>query len=162
MREGTDLDTIAELARALPAARVEAREGAIRLLRELERRLQQALGGSQLRGLPRLLPPEAPSFVGARVRGDDRFGIGSYLPRDGRPALVWTAAGALEWAWRTPAGVEHRPVQDEEIAAEDLEPAAVALRDALSIHVERTERTRADYLAVTDLVRRLDAALGEG
>ncbi len=150
----------AELGQKVNVTRVDAREVTIELLRELEGKVREALSGSVLRGLGSLLPPGCARFPAARVHGNAMHGIASFLPADGRPALVWTSAGVLGWAWKSHhESAAWRPAHDEELAAQDLLPALRALRDALAEHVRRSERAADDYLAVADLARRLEAAL---
>lgn len=143
------------------SARENAREDAVKAIRELEARLVEALDGDTLRGISRLQEGDT-GIQGINVRGAGKFGIDTYLPTDGREVLIISKGGRLQMA-SVNGGVEKeqaRDAFDAELTAQDLEPIASAMQKALERHIVRAERTEKNYVRVTDLCEKLASVFG--
>ncbi len=165
-------DQAARASAAVVTARTAARQKVVRAIRDVESRLIAALEGDVLRGVVNLVPGDLlEPYQAVRVNGDARFGIDSYLPSDGRPVLVIEKTGHLAMAWVEQGRgvvdgrphffptVGRRPVRDDELQAQDLEPLARAVRAALDRHVQRAERTARSYERAGALAARIARAL---
>ncbi len=145
--------------------RDDARVLAVKTIRVLEQRLRGAIAGDTIRGLSSLVGQQFGNFQAIRVHGSQRFGIDDMLPLDGREALVVTKDGALAMAHVTygemnePGDFSCRSVGDDELTAQDLEPFVRAVRSALERHVQRAERTTANYERAADLAHNLAEVL---
>jgi hypothetical protein len=138
----------------LAAAREKARPECIAAVRALEAALLEALGGEALKGLPRL--QNNPGVYGAPVRGKHRD-----VELDERPTLVVAASGRLTMARliEDSGDVEQRPVEDEELLAEDLEAVAQTFSVVLVRHLASVEKTTARYEGLSALAKKLEDAL---
>lgn len=154
----TMLDRVSLLRSLAEQAKV-VRESTVSTLRALEQRLVEALNGEHLRGLVSLADSR-PHFYAARVHGSARHGIDTFLP-PGEECLVLGKVGLLLWArYEKLFGEVHwRAVQDEELRREDLEPAVLAVAEALRRHLGRVEELTVRNARLADLSLRVSAAL---
>jgi len=151
---------------ALMVRREGARDSAVAALRALEERMQAAIAGDTLRGLSDLAydptgrSRDSTPLQAANIYGDRRYGIDAVAPVNGKPTLVWTKDAVLALMWRVGVGVETRPVGDEELTAQDLEPAMRAAHTVLERHVMRAEKTHATYERVDALAKKVLESMG--
>ncbi len=139
--------------------RQEARDRTIRAIREVERRVQEAIRGDSLRGLANLNPVYGqPSIQGARVvqpGGDvDRkvqYGKRAVtMNRDGQFIVMdVTIDGAITL----------EPARDEDFLAQDLDSVVYTVWTALVRHIARADRTVENYERLTSLSENLTKAL---
>ena len=155
---GATLEAVSTASAKISVARTTAKIETIELLRGFERAVQEALVGDKLRGMKSLLPSECVSFQAAAI-GTGKHGINTFLPMDGRPMLVWTKRGELHVATRRGRSAESRPIRDDELMAQDLDPVMRALDEVLLRHLEHAEESLRSYRAVLDLASRLSGAL---
>jgi hypothetical protein len=158
----TPLDNELHAARSLTERRDRARGDAVRAIRLLERRLVEALGGYKLKGLPNLAPESEHAFNAIRVRGK----VSEALPMDGRAVLVLAEDGSIRMAMRYEDGglcpkvfARDWPARDADFVAEDLEPIAARILNALENHNAHASKTAARYAEVAMLSRRITGAL---
>lgn len=145
------LDTVAERTHVVLVTQTSARTNAIRAIRRLESSTVKALAGTTLRGLPEL----APNIHALRVRSSARNRGLQLQPFE--PALVISPSGHLKMA-----GIHGMYLaEDATLRSEDLEPFCDALREALAMHLIRTEKASVRYQAIDDLAKKLcDAFVG--
>lgn len=150
-----------EAGERLDEVRTDAVDGAVMALRELETKVQEALGEDTLRGMVDLVPGASERCYGAQLSAK-KYGVDTELPDDGREVLCMNKAGCVVWMRRisTPAAWGARPLKDDEIRAEFLEPATRAVQTILERHLARTARTHANYEAVAQLSAKLAGAIG--
>lgn len=164
-RDTCDFDDLVEragkLSTSVSEARLEARSKAVAVLRSLEEATRAALDGDVLRGMRSLLPPDCLAFQAAAVHGTREHGVDSFLAANGRPMLVWTKHGELHSAWKISREAVSRAVTDDELTAQDLEPATFALETVLVRHLEHSEETLKSYREVSALCARIVAALND-
>jgi hypothetical protein len=145
--------------------RATAAASTVNVLRELERRLVDALDGDSLRGLSNIC-----TYQGSgRDRSHERFyaaqlavpDIDMQLPvhkdvlcvdKHGRFVLARRVSVAPFW--------ESRATVDADLRAEWLEAVTQALQAVLTRHLERTERTAKNYRQTAELAEKLAHAVG--
>jgi hypothetical protein len=141
-----------------------ARGKAVRVVRELERRLVEALDGGTLRGLRTLAPEEAGPYYAANVRVGGRHGIDTWLR--GEDVLCIDKDGRLVMAGLWDDGpvpvsyVRAHPARDEELRAEDAEAMASAVRQVLERHAAASARTGERHARAGAAAEELARALG--
>ena len=149
--------------------RDEAREQAVVAIRDIERRLREAIAGDTLRGLRNLYRQfDGRDIFGAPPRLAARIVRGRGPVEDrrvdapiefGTREWVWTKAGALAcWAVSLDGVFSERPLEDEELLAQDLEPVAATVAHVLARHCERAERTAANYERLAELAAAIRGA----
>jgi hypothetical protein len=149
----------------LIARRIQANGDAVRVIRELEKRLCDALGSETLRGLPHLTSGPFP-FNGVQIRSQryDRQKFEEPLPLSGKPVLVIAKDGHIMWAYRCAESLNASwradPVEDSYLKAEDLEPFTRAVQFVAENHLARIERTAKSYEKVSDFANTLARAIG--
>ena len=164
-RDTCDMDDLVERTGALRASivgtRTEVRARSIEVLRTLERAVREALAGDTLRGMRSLLPADCTPFRAAAVYGTRDHGVDSFLSALGKPMLVWTKQGELHSAWKVGREAASRAVTDDELTAQDLEAATVALETVLMRHLEHSDDTLRSYRSIGDLCTRIARALDD-
>jgi hypothetical protein len=155
------LDATRAAGERLDEVRTTAADGAVTALRELETKVQEAIGEDTLRGLVDLTPGNDERCYGAQL-GSKKYGIDTELPDDGREVLCMDKHGVLRMMrrTRTPGGWCARVLNDEDIRTEHLEPATRAIQAILERHLQRTAKTQAGYEAVAALSSKLAGAIG--
>lgn len=149
---------------AVAEDRAQASESAVNVLRELEKRMVEALDGDSLRGLANLV-----NVAGsARDRAFERFyaaqltvpDIDMQLPMH-KDVLCVDKHGRFVMARRISVSPywSALPSEDSELRAEWLGVVSHALQTVLTRHLERTERTARNYRTIDDLAEKLAAAL---
>jgi len=136
------------------------REEAVRAIRLLEAKLVQALDGETLRGLPVLTEGR---FYGANVRATGRYGIATWLSKDGNDSLVLLKTGGLAMAWRDETailGAGLRMADESDLWAGDLERVSGVVEEVLRTHLARGVATRGRDSHVRLLATRLRLVLG--
>lgn len=149
----------ARASRALSETRTKARDVSIRAIRDVERRVVEALAGEQLRGMPNLAERGAP-LRAMRVNAWSRNGDSSMLPRDGREVLVFTAAGRLAVARLGEVGPQIRHVTDDELVLEDLSSFVGVVQEALERHIALVDRRVQSLKKAEALAKLLIDAVG--
>ena len=146
------LDDVTHHAASLSESRLDVRASAVSAIRAIEARLVEALAGERLRGLPNLGTRLDP-FYAQRVLS--KHSTGARLPPDGREVLaIHTDGRLIVVSWRV-GRVVNRPLVDDEIVLEDLEPYVRIVGDILERFVALSERRTARIDRAGDLARRL-------
>lgn len=146
-----------------------ARRSAIEAIRLLERRLRDALRGDPLRGMVNLVYVRGVVRQAARVVGREGAHTGFFEVSDeridkpivfGTSALVMTRDGALaQFAVTADGEFSSRPVSDDELVAQDLDAVVHTARRVLRRHVERADRTAANYARLSEMAGALSDAI---
>ena len=150
--------------------REEAKAGAVRAIRDIERRLRECLAGDTLRGLANLHRLRSGVAVrgtsvqyGARVvvqLGDGDRKIDAPIDFDS-DALVVTKDGEFAvYTVDAMGAFESWPARDDDFTAQDLDAAIATVHRVLERHVERAERTAANYERLRELAGAIRGALG--
>jgi len=157
------VDDIEEATSRATAVKAEARMSAEAAIRTIEAKLRTAIQGTELRGLPNLLPDSPSGFYGVRLRGKPN----EILPDDGRPVLCLDRLGRIVMAMRSDdrslrptVTVTAWPATDEDFKAEDLEGVLSALAGVLQQHLARITRSTQRYEQVADLSERVAQVIG--
>ena len=151
--------------------RTHARLRTVAVVREMERRLITALDGDTVRGLNNLAPGDGPPLKAARVHGKTPHFIDTFIPLDGREALILDKHGMLMLARRSfengVATIDHagrewstRALRDDEIVAQDLADIARTFRIVTERHVAHSDKQAASYARTSALAGQLAEALG--
>lgn len=142
---------------------------AIATISLIEERLVDALAGETIRGMKAIAPGS--NYFGANVRAVGVFGPSTYLPKDGREALVLGKAGRLVMARverdgilraMQPASVTvvtWRQVDAEDLRLEDLALYVNVLQLVLQRHLARAPLAEERDARVINLADRLRRAL---
>jgi hypothetical protein len=134
-------------------AREETKREALEAIRLLERRIKDAVRGDVIRGLSALVREGTPFFA-ARIGSKS---IDDPLPYNGRQVLVFSKTGGLWWASRvtTPQVCEQRWIAheaaDETLRTEHLEQALTTADEMLRRHIDRAEKTAANYERIAQI-----------
>jgi hypothetical protein len=148
-----------------------ARQHSVRAIREVERRLRSAIAGDTLRGMSNLFPvrgaiaQQAARVVGREGAHTDFFAqamrkLDEPVPF-GRSAMVLTKEGELMVFEVGERGeFSSRPAEDGELTAQDLDAVLHTVRAVLERHVQRAERTAANYARISGMAAQLGRLLG--
>lgn len=163
VEDAIDFARAGEVSRYVVQTRVRVGLRAVRVIAEMERRLQHALAGEPLRGLRSLVPQDIGPYYAANVRSQKRHGIDTWLTA--LPSLCIDKDGALvmAWMWLAPRGscrVEVIPVTPDKLLIEDVGMIAEAMRQVLARHVERSAATEERHARAGREVEELARALG--
>ena len=141
--------------------RDQARVQSVRAIREMERRVQEAIMGDTLRGMANLNPmPHEKPIQGARLQRDPNGKAIDAKVAVGRRAIVLDKDGRFQqMAVALNGDVLLTPVLDDEFLAQDLEPVTRLVRAVLERHVARADATAATYRRVKDLAETLTETL---
>ncbi len=164
MTKPLSIEELLKLARSASARvmmeRDGAREKAVKAVRELEGKVQDAISGDVLRGLSNVAG-DMGVLHAARLSGKMPFGIDAFLSRDGRESPCLSKEGVLIVASLHPEdGVLTRLLHDDEVLAEHAEPIARAVQEVLERHIARTERRATSYARASALAAKLSSAMG--
>jgi hypothetical protein len=154
---------VAQHARRLRASREAAAGSAVRVLRRIEDSVGAALAGESLRGMCNLAPRSATPLLAAHATaGDHDHGVDTFLPLGGGEVLVVDKRGRFRLAWLVDGGRgwESRPVDDEDLSAEDLSAAVDAMHLVLERHLARVVRGISNYDEIACLAARIGEAIG--
>jgi hypothetical protein len=139
--------------------RQEARDRTVQAIREVERKVKEAVRGDCLRGLANMNPVygEAP-IQGARVvqpGGDIDKKV-----RYGQHAIVLNKDGAfMSMDVDDDGRVTIEAAKDEHFLAQDLDSVTYTVHTALQRHIARADRTVENYERLTSLAENLTVAL---
>lgn len=164
----TPIDDLFDELAASTRREVEKREiangEALEVIRTLEERLREALGGETLKGLPNLLPDGERPFHGLRLNNAGRHGTAEYLPRDGREVLALSRDGTIVMVARDAVHGEILPrirqATDESLRGDMLEPIVRAVQEALDGHLLRAEKRGTAHDQTRQLAEKIANAIG--
>lgn len=146
---------IERITRNLRTVREAAAPEARAAIRRAETHLVEALGGERLYDAPNLAVSSEPYF-GYRIRTrhpDKRLGKS--------PTLVLSDRGQLTIAWRTQAGLGWRPVDNDELVAEDLPRILEVMELATRRHIDKASRRKARFENIRELADKVTFILGD-
>jgi len=163
------IDRAGRASEGVAEGRESARRTAVAAIRLLERRLRVALRGDPLRGMVNLVYVRGVVQQAARVVGREGAHTGFFEVTDeridkpivfGTSAMVLTRDGELARFSVTADGAfSSRPVRDDELTAQDLDAVVHTARRVLQRHVERADRTAANYARLSEMAGALSDAI---
>lgn len=135
--------------------RAHAGETVVHALRSLEQSLIEALDGDSLRGFSKK--------IGYGCDGNTLVPtVDRWLPADGREVIIVDKHGHFAMASRLDALSSNvRPVRDDELRAEWLDPIVRSLSLILARHIERSEKTAENYVRTSELAQVLTKMVAE-